>query len=124
MAMPAEKAERKSMEEKDAFSGNGALGISAGQGGAKKADDPPMVRKNLNETAFFLPLLTTDAEGIVSVSFSAPEALTGWRVMAFAHDQKLNSGYIEAKVVTQKKLMVEPSMPRFLREGDEIVLSV
>ncbi len=98
--------------------------MSAGEGGVKKSDDAPMVRKNLNETAFFLPLLKTEADGTISLSFSAPEALTGWRVMAFAHDHKLNSGYIEAKVVTQKKLMVEPSMPRFLREGDEIELSV
>lgn len=88
------------------------------------AAETPMVRKNLTETAFFLPLLKTDTNGNVSVSFSAPEALTGWRVMAFVHDQKLNSGYLEAKVVTQKKLMVEPSMPRFLREGDEIELAV
>jgi hypothetical protein len=117
-AMPAlAKAERKTMGEKDA---DGAKK----EGGAAKPEDGPMVRKNLNETAFFLPLLQTDAAGTVSISFSAPEALTGWRVMAFAHDQKLNSGYIEAKVVTQKKLMVEPSMPRFLREGDEIELSV
>ena len=119
-AMPAlAKAERKTMEEKDA---DGAKKRS--EGGAAKQEDGPMVRKNLNETAFFLPMLQTDAAGTVTVSFSAPEALTGWRVMAFAHDQKLNSGYIEAKVVTQKKLMVEPSMPRFLREGDEIELSV
>jgi len=119
-AMPAlAKAERKTMEEKDA---DGAK--KRQEGGAAKPADAPMVRKNLNETAFFLPMLETDAAGTVSISFSAPEALTGWRVMAFAHDQKLNSGYIEAKVVTQKKLMVEPSMPRFLREGDEIELSV
>jgi uncharacterized protein YfaS (alpha-2-macroglobulin family) len=120
MAMPAEKAERKSMDKSDA---DGTKTRQEGGTGAKPAD-APMVRKNLNETAFFLPMLTTDAEGTVSIAFSAPEALTGWRVMAFAHDQKLNSGYIEAKVVTQKKLMVEPSMPRFLREGDEIELSV
>jgi len=119
-AMPAlAKAERKSMDKQDA---DGAKKRS--EGGAAKPEDGPMVRKNLNETAFFLPMLQTDAAGTVSISFSAPEALTGWRVMAFAHDQKLNSGYIEAKVVTQKKLMVEPSMPRFLREGDEIELSV
>ena len=93
-------------------------------GAGTPATEAPMVRKNLNETAFFLPMLKTDTNGNVSVTFSAPEALTGWRVMAFAHDQKLNSGYIEAKVVTQKKLMVEPSMPRFLREGDEIELAV
>jgi uncharacterized protein YfaS (alpha-2-macroglobulin family) len=96
----------------------------AGAGAGPTAAEAPMVRKNLNETAFFQPMLRTDTNGTATVSFSAPEALTGWRVMVFAHDQKLNSGYLEAKVVTQKKLMVEPSMPRFLREGDEIELAV
>jgi hypothetical protein len=112
IAMKAESKD-KSRAEKKANAGAGA-----------PAAEAPMVRKNLNETAFFLPMLSTDTNGTATVSFSAPEALTGWRVMVFAHDQKLNSGYLEAKVVTQKKLMVEPSMPRFLREGDEIELAV
>jgi uncharacterized protein YfaS (alpha-2-macroglobulin family) len=108
-----DESKDKSRAEKKANAGAGA-----------PAAEAPMVRKNLNETAFFLPMLSTDTNGTATVSFSAPEALTGWRVMVFAHDQKLNSGYLEAKVVTQKKLMVEPSMPRFLREGDEIELAV
>ena len=47
-----------------------------------------------------------------------PEALTEWRFLGFAHDRRLRSGYLEARTVTAKDLMVQPNPPRFLREGD------
>lgn len=80
-------------------------------------------RTNLNETAFFYPQITTDEEGNVKFEFTAPEALTQWKFMAFAHSKDLGSGYIEKTIVTQKDLMVIPNMPRFLRQGDEVVIS-
>jgi uncharacterized protein YfaS (alpha-2-macroglobulin family) len=81
-------------------------------------------RKNLNETAFFYPQLTTDSNGIVRMTFTMPEALTKWRFMGFAHDRSVRSGYIEAHAVTAKDLMVQPNPPRFLREGDTIEFTV
>lgn len=84
------------------------------------ADAPPAVRKNLQETAFFEPQMLTEENGIVTMSFTMPEALTKWRFMGFAHDKKLRSGYLEGATVTAKDLMMQPNAPRFLREGDEI----
>lgn len=81
-------------------------------------------RKNLNETAFFFPQLTSDSNGVVSLTFTMPEALTKWRFMGFAHDQSVRSGYLDAHAVTAKDLMVQPNPPRFLREGDTIEFSV
>ncbi|HNX34749.1 MAG TPA: alpha-2-macroglobulin family protein [Kiritimatiellia bacterium] len=81
-------------------------------------------RRNLRETAFFLPHLASDANGVVTLDFTVPEALTGWRFMAFAHDRALRGGYLEAEAVTVKDLMVEPNPPRFVREGDEVVFAV
>jgi hypothetical protein len=81
-------------------------------------------RKNLNETAFFLPQLVSDAEGVVRMEFTMPEALTEWKFMGFAHDRDLRSGYLQDKVVTAKDLMVEPNPPRFVREGDIIEFTV
>ena len=51
------------------------------------AKSPP--RKNLNETAFFFPHLVSNAEGVVKMEFTMPEALTEWKFMAFAHDTQL-----------------------------------
>lgn len=77
-------------------------------------------RKNLNETAFFFPHLVSGSDGVVRIEFTMPEALTEWKFLAFAHDQKLRSGFLTDKVVTAKDLMVQPNPPRFLREKDII----
>ncbi|MVM29864.1 alpha-2-macroglobulin [Spirosoma sp. HMF4905] len=77
-------------------------------------------RKNFNETAFFLPQLKTDEQGRVVLKFTMPEALTRWRLMAFAHTKDLKTGTLEREIVTQKELMITANAPRFLREGDTI----
>lgn len=81
------------------------------------------IRTNLKETAFFYPTLNTDEKGNVSFSFTSPEALTQWKFMAFAHTKNLESSYVEQVVRTQKELMVQPNMPRFVREEDQLILS-
>jgi uncharacterized protein YfaS (alpha-2-macroglobulin family) len=75
-------------------------------------------RTNLNETAFFYPHLVSNNDGEVRLEFTVPEALTKWKVMAFAHDRDLRSGFVKGEVVTAKDLMAQPNPPRFLREGD------
>ncbi|MES2005651.1 MAG: alpha-2-macroglobulin family protein [Bacteroidota bacterium] len=80
-------------------------------------------RKNFNETAFFFPQLHADSTGSFSFSFTMPEALTQWKWMSFAHTKELAFGMRSTNVVTQKKLMVQPNAPRFLREGDNIEFS-
>ena len=81
-------------------------------------------RKNLNETAFFFPQLTSDSNGVVRMTFTMPEALTKWRFLGFAHDQSVRSGLLEDHAVTAKDLMVQPNPPRFLREGDTVEFTV
>ncbi len=81
------------------------------------------VRRNLQETAFFFPKLYTDENGDVRLSFTSPEALTKWKLLVLAHTQDLRSGTAEFFTQTQKELMVVPNVPRFLREGDEVVIS-
>ncbi|BFM42383.1 hypothetical protein CFS9_10240 [Flavobacterium sp. CFS9] len=80
-------------------------------------------RKNLSETAFFLPNLRTDASGKVSFNFTSPEALTSWKLRLLAHNKDAVSGYLEKSVITQKELMILPNFPRYFREKDTIVIS-
>ncbi|WP_431111298.1 alpha-2-macroglobulin family protein [Winogradskyella poriferorum] len=82
-----------------------------------------LIRKNLNETAFFLPQLQTDKDGNVSFNFKTPEALTKWKLQLLAHTKTLESSVKQLETVTQKELMVIPNAPRFLREGDQITIS-
>lgn len=90
---------------------------------SNQAQPQPAVRTNLNETAFFLPELQTDADGNVEFTFTMPEALTSWKWMIMAHTKELAFGYSTRNVITQKELMVQPNAPRFLREGDRIDFS-
>jgi uncharacterized protein YfaS (alpha-2-macroglobulin family) len=98
--------------------------VSDGAAAAPPAPPPVQVRTNFQETAFFFPDLRTDSTGNVSFSFTMPESLTQWKWMTLAHTRDLAFGYSEKTIVTQKQLMVQPNVPRFLREGDKINLSV
>lgn len=89
----------------------------------KTGGEEVQIRKNLQETAFFYPQLRTDENGAVIISFTAPEALTRWKLMGLAHTQNLSYGLVNKEVVTQKDLMVMPNAPRFMRENDDIYLS-
>lgn len=83
----------------------------------------PALRSNLNETVFFFPVLRTDAEGNVILSFKMNEALTRWKFLAFAHTKELQTALTTREVVTQKELMVITNPPRFLRAGDQLEFS-
>ncbi|OIV43275.1 carboxypeptidase-like regulatory domain-containing protein [Flavobacterium johnsoniae] len=100
---------------------NGAIIITTKK--SLEALNQVKARKNLSETAFFLPNLRTDAKGKVSFTFTSPEALTAWKLRLLAHNKDAVSGYLEKSVITQKEMMVLPNFPRFFREKDTIVIS-
>ena len=81
------------------------------------------VRENLNETAFFYPQLVTNEDGSVALKFTLPECLTTWRFMGIAHSKEMHYGYLEAETVAQKDVMIQPNIPRFVRESDEATIS-
>jgi len=97
--------------------------VTIGENDKKTIDVPVQIRKNFNETAFFMPDLKTDSAGTITFGFTIPEALTQWKFQALAHTKDLSFGYSSNTVVTQKPLMVQPNAPRFLREGDKMELS-
>ncbi len=109
---------------------NGAIIISTKEGVSandlvlqEMALNNVQIRKNLKETAFFLPELKTDEKGNLKFSFTSPEMLTQWKLRLFAHNKKAETAYLEKLVVTQKELSLVPNAPRFLRETDTIRFS-
>jgi len=129
----AARSRQVAMQLRSASSGLGVSGIGSGGGGSimaapaveAVAAEPEQLRQNFAQTAFFLPSLTTDAQGRVVMHFEVPDALTSWNVMASAHN-KLGqaSPVLTRQTQTAKELMVRPYLPRFLREGDEATLAV
>jgi len=86
--------------------------------------DKVQVRENLNETAFFYPALESDNNGNVAIRFTLPESVTTWKFMGLAHDKEMRNGLLVDEAVAQKTVMVQPNMPRFLREGDKSTIVV
>lgn len=80
-------------------------------------------RTNFAETAFFYPQLKTDARGNVKFSFTAPESLTRWNVKLLAHTQDLYFGSFDTTAITQKDVMVQMNLPRFVRRSDKLMLN-
>ena len=105
------------VEEMPQFAGG--TGSDAGQ-----FLDKVQVRENMNETAFFYPALESDNNGNVAIRFTLPESVTTWKFMGLAHDKEMRNGLLVDEAVAQKTVMVQPNMPRFLREGDKSTVVV
>lgn len=105
------------VEEMPQFAGG--TGSDAGQ-----FLDKVQVRENMNETAFFYPALESDNNGNVAIRFTLPESVTTWKFMGLAHDKEMRNGLLVDEAVAQKTVMVQPNMPRFLREGDKATIVV
>ncbi len=86
--------------------------------------DKVQIRENLNETAFFYPALESDNQGNVAINFTLPESVTTWKFMGLAHDKEMRNGCLVDEAVAQKTVMLQPNMPRFLREGDKSTIVV
>ena len=98
------------------------MAVDTEEAEAEKSFDQVQMRENLNETAFFYPALETDKDGNVAIKFTLPESVTTWKFMGLAHDKEMRYGSIVDEAVAQKTVMVQPNMPRFLREGDKATM--
>ena len=97
----------------------GGIGYSDGGNGTAQR---VQVRTHLNTLAFFAPNLRTDADGTLTYRFTVPELLTRWNVKGLAVTKDIKIGTLDKTLVTSKPLMVQPNMPRFLRQGDSLSL--
>lgn len=96
--------------------------VEGAAAGGAAAGEEPQVRTNLNTLAFFAPKLRTSADGTVTYRFTVPELLTRWNVKGLAVTRDVKIGTLDKTLITQKPLMVQPNMPRFLRSGDSLAL--
>lgn len=82
------------------------------------------IRQNLNTLAFFRPTMRSASDGSVELAFTVPDLLTEWSISGLAWTKDLKVGKVSGKAITQKRLMVTPNVPRFLRHGDTCLFSV
>ncbi len=121
-----ESGQRITSEDIAHMPGNSVEEIVAAVGGIGYSDgsqhEPVQVRSNLSTLAFFVADLRTDSTGTAIYRFRVPDLLTRWRLRGMAFTNDLKIGNLDRSLVTQKPLMVQPNIPRFLRHGDSLVL--
>lgn len=81
------------------------------------------VRKKFLDTAFWDASVVTDANGEATVSMVLPDNLTTWRATARGLSSGSLAGEGVVKVKAAKPLMVRLGLPRFLTQGDELVIT-
>lgn len=74
------------------------------------------------KTAFFLPGLVTDDNGVLTFSFDVPNRNTQWQFTAIAYTDDLQADCINKLVSASKPIMVETNLPRFVRSGDKAAI--
>ncbi len=89
-----------------------------------KGDQPvqAQVRKEFPDAIYWVGDLVTDAQGRGRISVTYPDALTTWRLTARAITADTKAGTTVARTTTTKDLIVRVITPRFLTEGDEVVV--
>lgn len=87
-----------------------------------KPPEQTVIRQNFSETAFFFPKILADKNGVFTINFTLPESVTEWKWKMLAHDKHARFTYAERTIVSQLSMMVQPEMPRFLYQGDQLIL--
>ncbi|HEU4730355.1 MAG TPA: MG2 domain-containing protein [Kofleriaceae bacterium] len=76
------------------------------------------IRSRFVSTAVWTPGAVTDASGIATITFPAPDNLTAFRVMALAADRGHRFGSADQRFTVAKPLQLHQLLPRFLNVGD------
>ena len=89
---------------------------------ARLALDEQM-RRRFEDTAFWSAAIVTNSGGEARVRFRMPENLTEWRATARAVTAETAVGTVRRYAKTFKPLLVRLQAPRFLTQGDRVVIS-
>ncbi|MBI3299914.1 MAG: hypothetical protein HYZ75_17250 [Elusimicrobia bacterium] len=84
---------------------------------------PGRVRKRFEDTMSWTARMPTGPSGSTVLRLHTPDNLTGWRATVRAADARGRVGQGAGRLVTTKKLIVRPQLPRFWVKGDEAELA-
>ena len=104
-----------------AYTGRNAFppgGMGGGGGG-----ELPFLREEFPDTAYWNPSLITNSEGRGQVKMTLPDSLTTWQVDVRGLTVDTKVGQAETQVVATKPLLVRPVTPRFLVNGDHVLMA-
>lgn len=123
MAAKDEMADNAVEEEvaEDASADGGAA--VAGNDAAEQAQNIEY-RPSEIALAMFHPMLVTDNDGRLALTFTVPDANTTWRFIATGFNTSMENATESRDIVAAKRVMVTPNAPRFLRNGDKTAVGI
>ncbi|MDD5623603.1 MAG: Ig-like domain-containing protein [Candidatus Peribacteraceae bacterium] len=93
---------------------------SKGGGGGENLEE--RVRGTFKDTAYWNPKIVTNAEGKATISFTLPDNLTTWHLLAIGSTKTHTFGAAEKTIVETKRVILRPVRPRFAVVGDQVTL--
>lgn len=114
------------MEESSDAGGIQNLAVVANENGEedKVTSEDDKEKSQLRDTniavAFFEPNLVTDADGIASIEFEAPNFVGTWMFQILGYTPDMKGTVMTLDAVSTKKVMAVLNAPRFARTGDRL----
>jgi uncharacterized protein YfaS (alpha-2-macroglobulin family) len=91
---------------------------TAGDGAGDGSSTTNNARKNFVQTAYWKPDLRTDSQGRATATFTLPDNLTRFRMMAVVIDKAGKGVGAESEFTVRRPVMMVPVVPRFAAVGD------
>ena len=115
------KFEERDVTEKGFIIGGGVDDAFAPTDSAP-GDNSQSFRKDFRALAFWKTQVRTNGDGEASFEFVAPDNLTSYHLVAIAQTKDHQFGQGDSHFKVAKRLIVEPALTRFVRQGDEMEL--
>lgn len=117
-SMMRKEANTESIEEEYSEAYSGAAITEAG----KMTEDIVDIREVECPLAFFMPMLQTDKDGVLSLEFVVPNFNTTWQLQLAGYNNKMHGSVLTLDAIASKPVMVSVNVPRFVRTGDKAVV--
>jgi uncharacterized protein YfaS (alpha-2-macroglobulin family) len=83
----------------------------------------PTMRKNFKDMMYWSPSARTGADGTAKLDVEFPDNLTTWRITVRAVTGNTAVGQAVGRVLARKDLLVRMEVPRFITQGDELLIA-
>lgn len=97
-------------------------GFVVGEKGMDEFSNNTFTREEFKPIILWQPSVKTDAQGVAKFACDAPDNLTRFRVVAVGQTKQSQFGAGDTTFEVSKKLLIDPALPRFVRDGDEVEL--
>lgn len=91
-------------------------GSKGGGGGEERK------RGTFKDTAYWNPQIVTDKDGRATATFTLPDNLTTWHLLAIGSTKDTLVGGFAKTIIETKRVIVRPVRPRFEVAGDDVIL--